>query len=95
MVGQTISRYRITQKLGEGGMGVVYKAEDTRLERTIALKLLAAHLASDQETRQRFAREAKAAAAVNENSGLPPYRVLQLLDLDKPERAELNKENAP
>ena len=65
MTGGTISHYRIAEKIGEGGMGVVYKAEDTKLERTVALKFLAAHLLADEESRRRFEREAKAAAALS------------------------------
>src|SRR5438105_3225727 len=65
MVGQTISHYRILSKLGEGGMGVVYKGEDTRLERVVALKFLAPRLISDERLRKRFEREAKATAALD------------------------------
>ncbi|MDA1313303.1 MAG: protein kinase [Acidobacteria bacterium] len=65
MIGTTISHYRITEKLGEGGMGVVYKAEDIKLKRPVALKFLAPHLLRDEEGRKRFLREAQAAASLD------------------------------
>ncbi len=64
MTGESISHYKVLAKLGEGGMGVVYKAQDTRLDRTVALKFLAPHLVSNQDVRKRFIREAKTAAAL-------------------------------
>ena len=65
MIGQTLDRYRIESKLGEGGMGVVYKAHDTHLDRTVAIKVLPHDKVSDPERKQRFVQEAKAASALN------------------------------
>lgn len=75
MIGQIISHYRILEKLGEGGMGVVYKAQDLKLDRTVAIKFLPSHLSASPDSKARFLQEAKATAALSHPNILNVYEI--------------------
>ncbi|MFC1595523.1 protein kinase [Gemmatimonadota bacterium] len=77
MIGKTISHYKVVDKLGEGGMGTVYRAEDTTLERLVAIKALSGQFAEHEEARERFVREAQAASSLNHNNITTIYELLE------------------
>jgi TolB-like protein/Flp pilus assembly protein TadD/tRNA A-37 threonylcarbamoyl transferase component Bud32 len=101
MLGQTISHYKILEKLGEGGMGVVYKAEDLKLRRIVALKFLPQHLTSTEAEQARFLQEAQAAATLNhpnictihaiEEAEVPGGGVQQFIDMEYVDGATLRR----
>ena len=77
MIGQTVSHYKIVDKLGEGGMGIVYKARDLKLDRPVAVKFLSQHLSASDESKTRFVQEARSAAALNHPN------ILNVFDIDE------------
>ena len=77
----TVGHYRIVEKIGAGGMGEVYLAEDTKLDRRVALKFLAHHMCQDEDCRKRFTREAQAAAKLDHPNIVPVYEVSEFFNV--------------
>src|SRR5687768_10316973 len=82
MIGRMLGRYRVLEKIGEGGMGVVYKAHDIRLDRPVAMKVLPAQVLTDELRKVRFAQEAKAVSALNHPNILHIYDIDSAEDVD-------------
>jgi serine/threonine protein kinase len=89
MIGQTIAHYEILDKLGEGGMGVVYKARDTHLDRFVAIKVLPPERVADPERKRRFVQEAKAASALNHPN------IIHIYDIDQAEVGQAPRPATP
>ena len=85
IIGKTLGHYQILEKLGEGGMGIVYKARDTRLDRFVALKVLPLEKVTDPDRKRRFIQEAKAASALNHPN------IITIHDIDQRGRKELKE----